>query len=391
MFSSSKLMLTNKKLAPVISGWSQMGSDIVGGEMWDSGESVSLSSNGYFVAISGYRVRAYSWNGSSWLKRGSDITGPGGFGGGRVSLSSDGLSLAVGLSDLNDAGNAGQVNFYDWSTGASDWIFGKPSIVGEAQGDESAYGLDLSGDGSSVVIGARYNQDGGFGAGHVRTYVYSGSWTKRGSDIDGVGPTEIGSSISADMEGWSVSFNENGTVMATGAPGNRQYKGRVQIYAWSGSSWSKRGSEILGDNAGDWSGSSVSLNGDGSVVAIGSPENNSASGNVRVYTWNGSSWAKRGATISGKGPSDFFGSSVSLSNDGSAISIGAPETGSGSGYVQVYNWNGSSWIQRGSDIYAGEGDRVGWSTSLSGDGSIVAVGMPGVGPREGRVRVYTAI
>jgi hypothetical protein len=46
--------------------------------------------------------------------------------------------------------------------------------------------------------------------------------------------------------------------------------------------------------------------------------------------------------------------------------------------VHVFQWNGKKWEQLGSDIVVGEatGDQSGHSVSLSNDGSIVAIGAP---------------
>ena len=69
--------------------------------------------------------------------------------------------------------------------------------------------------------------------------------------------------------------------------GNGIDSGHVRLYAWDGSSWVQRGSDIDGEAAGDRSGGSVSLSADGSVVAIGADWNDgngsSNSGHVRVY------------------------------------------------------------------------------------------------------------
>ncbi|MFM7694383.1 MAG: hypothetical protein ACKO7U_08820, partial [Actinomycetota bacterium] len=107
---------------------------------------------------------------------------------------------------------------------------------------------------------------------------------------------------------------------------------------------SQRGTDIDGEAAGDFSGRAVSMSGDGSIVAIGAPYNNgSDSGHVRVYAWNGSAWAQRGADIDGEAAGDESGSSVSVSSDGSIVAIGAlfnDGNGSDSGSVRVYAWNG---------------------------------------------------
>ena len=49
--------------------------------------------------------------------------------------------------------------------------------------------------------------------------------------------------------------------------------GHVRIYDWNGSSWAQVGSDINGEAAGDESGSAVSLNKAGNLVAMGAPKN----------------------------------------------------------------------------------------------------------------------
>ena len=103
----------------------------------------------------------------------------------------------------------------------------------------------------------------------------------------------------------------------------------------------------------------------------------------------------KGGDIVGEAENDASGWSVSLSADGSIVAIGAPfndGNGEGSGHVRVFEWDGSSWIQRGVDIDGESGDiNTGWRVSLSADGSIVASSTPfncGSIGQSGQVRVY---
>jgi hypothetical protein len=101
-----------------------------------------------------------------------------------------------------------------------------------------------------------------------------------------------------------------------------------------------------------------------------------------VYSWNGTdAWVQLGGDINGEATGDFSGYSVSMSGDGSRVAIGAvlnDGRGADSGHVRVYSWNGTNaWVQLGADIDAeAVGDESGWSVSLSGDGSRVAIGAP---------------
>lgn len=163
--------------------------------------------------------------------------------------------------------------------------------------------------------------------------------------------------------------------------------------------WVQLGEDIDGESIFDHSGKSVSLSADGTRVAVGASENNGYgddSGHVRVFEWNGTAWVQLGSDIDGEAAGDQSGYSVSLSADGSRVAIGAPYYGYGSdssGHVRVFSWDGSSWVQLGQDI-VGESstDQCGRSVSLSADGSRVAVGSPYAALHgAGHVRVFSWI
>jgi hypothetical protein len=90
--------------------------------------------------------------------------------------------------------------------------------------------------------------------------------------------------------------------------------------------WMQLGSDIDGEAIGDESGTALAMSADGLVVAIGAPRNDGSfrdAGHVRVYAYTGSSWVKRGADIDGEAELDQSGLSVSLSDDGLVLAIGA--------------------------------------------------------------------
>ena len=66
-----------------------------------------------------------------------------------------------------------------------------------------------------------------------------------------------------------------------------------------------------------------------------------------------------------------------MSSDGSVVAIGATNNngnGTKSGHVRIYENNNGTWTQIGSDIDGENEDYSGWSVSLSDDGSVVAIG-----------------
>jgi hypothetical protein len=332
---------------------------------------------------------------SDWTQLGTDIRGEaaGDESGYSISLSNDGTILAIGAKKNDGNGSdSGHVRVYEWNGSA--WVQKGSDIDGEAGGDNAGYSVSLSSDGSILAIGAIYNDGNGSYNGHVRVYEWNESgWIQKGSDIDG--------EVVNDYSGWSVSLSNDGYILAIGAPyndGNGSNSGHVRVYEWNESGWIQKGSNIDGEAAGDQSGYSVSLSSDGSILAIGAilnDSNGSNSGHVRVYEWNESGWIQKGSDIDGEAGNDRSGYSVSLSDDGTILAIGAiynNGNGSSSGHVRVYEWNGSAWVQKGSDI-DGEagGDNAGYSVSLSSDGSILAIGATSNdsnGSNSGHVRVF---
>ena len=342
-------------------------------------------------------VRIYENISGSWSQIGQDIDGESAYdySGYSLSLSSDGSIVAIGASENDGNGsNSGHVRIYE-NIGGS-WSQIGQDIDGEAAEDYSGYAISLSSSGSTVAIGA-YGNDGNGGdydAGHVRIYEnISGSWSQIGQDIDG--------ESLEDESGRSVSLSSDGSIVAIGAAGNSgngSNSGHVRIYENIGGSWSQIGQDIDGEVAEDNSGWSVSLSNDGNTVAIGANSNDGNgdnSGHVRIYENIGGSWSQIGQDIDGEATDDQSGQSVSLSNDGSKVAIGAGfnmENGANSGHVRIYENIGGSWYQVGQDI-DGEAayDYSGWSVSLSSDGNSVAIGAPyndGNGAYSGHVRVF---
>ena len=314
---------------------------------------------------------------------GNDINGESGKGenfGGSISLDMHGDRVAVGDPKNDGTGtDAGHVQVYEYSSGS--WSQLGADIDGEAAGDEFGVSVSMSHNGNRVAIGGELNEgrlsdlSGDFNAGHVRVYEYSsGSWTLVGSDIDG--------KRGGDHTGVSVSMDLDGDRVAIGSPDNGE--GFVRVYEYSGGSWSQLGTDIEGEDNGDYFGISVSLDSDGDRVAIGAEENDgggSNAGHARVYEYSSGSWSQLGADIDGESAGDLFGGAVSIDSDGSHVAIGAEENdgaGSNAGYVRVLEYNGTRWREVGYDIDGdGVGDLFGSAVSIDSDGDGVAIGGPG--------------
>jgi len=335
---------------------------------------------------------------------GADINGEaaGDYSGYSVSLSSDGTRVAIGAFG-NDDGDpeSGHTRIYEYdgingdADGIDGWTQLGSNIDGEAAWDESGFSVSLSADGTRVAIGAPGNDDGGDTSGHTRIYEYDGinGWTQLGADIDG--------EAADDYSGWSVSLSADGTRVAIGATdndGGGSNSGHTRIYEYDSiNGWTQLGSNIDGEAAGDLSGYSVALSADGTRVAIGAPYNDdggSNSGHTRIYEYDSiNGWAQLGTDIAGEAENDESGYSVALSSDGTRVANGNDYGGTNSGHTRIYEYDSiNGWTQLGSNI-DGEaaGDLSGFSVSLSGDGTRVAIGAiynDDGGTNSGHTRIF---
>jgi hypothetical protein len=116
-------------------------------------------------------------------------------------------------------------------------------------------------------------------------------------------------------------------------------------------------------------GTDLKLSADGTRLVVGSIGEN------KVYVYdldlveNGTSTVVGGDPISGE--EGYFGRWVDISDDGSTIVAAAPDWTSSSertGYVQIFDLDGSTWKQRGGTIYGSPGDAY-ETLALKGDGN----------------------
>jgi hypothetical protein len=367
------------------------------------GISVAVSDDGTIMAVSSTDhssssstrglVRVYKLTSGVWSQLGADIDGQDGAGY-SVSMSGDGEVIAIGAPQAYHPIDHGVVKVYRFISG--NWTQVGADVIGEAYGDQFGISTSLNTDGSILAVGAFYNGGNGNAHGHTRIFEnISGSWTQLGSDIDGESAN--------DHSGISVALSNDGHTVAIGGrfnDGGGTYRGHTRVYEYSSGSWIQEGLDIDGEADGDYSGSSVSISGDGSIVAIGSPQNHAGGmfrGQVRVFQNTNGTWTQLGSSIYGINDYDKAGNSVSLSSDGLMLAVGAPFHAGGGhrrGQVRVFKFNSTNWVQEGSSIFGeDDGDEAGRMSNiaLNADGSILIVGADmnaGGGQLRGHVRMF---
>jgi hypothetical protein len=384
MFNARNILSTTRSN---VGFWQAVGS---GGD--SMGFSVDSNLRGDIVAVGspgfaggGGKVYVFRWNGAEWTNMGGSGLYDGAvlstvgesFLGKSVSLSESGTVLAVGFD--------GRVKVYAWD--GSTWTQRGGNFDGSdpftTLGDYND-SISLSRDGNSLAVGDIID-DSDSPRGLTRVYDWSGSsWTQRGADIVGT--------IYAEGAAF-VCLSGDGATLAVGAPFGSEERGKARVYRWSGTQWTPLGTQLSGEADGDRFGSSVSLNDNGTILAVGAQNSDgnglNGCGSTSVYSWDGSSWSPRGAVIYGKTALEQSGNFVRLSSGGNVLAIGG---GLGSTpKARVYSWGGSSWIQRGSDKTTNSISSV---VGLSGDGEVFIVGEPyysGGGAQntgQGRLRIF---
>ncbi len=298
-----------------------------------------------------------------------------------VSVSGDGTTALIGAPrDDEPSITGGAAYVYDLS-GRS------PSetqlIASDADFDfRDRFGrsVSVSGDGTTALVGAP--RDDGIGSDSGAAYVY---------DLSGSSPTETKLAPSAvnywDLFGWSVSVSGDGTTALVGAIGDSEaasFAGAAYVIDLSGGAPTETKLTANDAATNDAYGIDVSVSDDGTTALIGCTGDSAAgdaSGAVYVYDLSGGAPTETKLTANDGATGDLFGSSVSVSGDGTTALVGAygnDDTGSDSGSAYVYDLSGSAVTQTkliASDTTAG--DSFGESVSVSGDGTTALVGAVG--------------
>jgi hypothetical protein len=207
-----------------------------------------------------------------------------------ISLSDTGYTVAIG-SMFNNGQNEGQtivesghVRVYDYSENTLKWTQRGEDLDGENQGDWSGISVSLSADGLRLAIGeVNHDSDELQDNGRVRVYEWDkSSWKQLGNDIKGT--------VNDDNLGTKMTMSGDGNVIAVESyNGQEENNNEITLYMYEDDNWVKIGENI--QNIGfNWIlplGLLMSLSNDGSKLAIGSSQYSEGGstniGRVRVY------------------------------------------------------------------------------------------------------------
>ena len=361
--------------------------------------------------------------------------------GSAISLSGDGNTLAVGASneDSNGAGINGEQGNNILGVSGAVYLFRRNGGVwtqqayikasNSAANAQFGQSVSLSDDGHTLAVGADSepgtatgvdaSQSSAIGEGIGAAYVFrfstnTNAWTQQSY----IKASNAGTN---DNFGQSVSLSNDGNTLAVGAnledgsTNNSTDTGAVYVFRFSSSTWAEQ-AYLKASNPGtiDQFGNEVNLSGDGNTLAVGAHDEDGSSTGVNGadsdtardsgaayvfrFSTNTNTWVHQAYFK----PSNFgtlagiaFGRSVSLSDDGNTLAVGANSEDSdgtrgsdgslnynnfspdsGAAYVFRFSTNTNTWANQ-SYLKASNtlsNADFGSSVSLSGDGNALAVG-----------------
>ncbi|MEL7339487.1 MAG: FG-GAP repeat protein, partial [Bacteroidota bacterium] len=223
-------------------------------------------------------------------------------------------------------------------------------LDGNAPNDNFGWDVACNQSGQIIAVGAPLYDDD---FGQVRVYQESaGTWIQLGGDIEG---SSIGNQF-----GFSLALNAAGDRLAIGGIGGQPGNGgQVVVFALEAGNWTPLGDTILAESAGDQFGFSLDMNASGDRLVVGAVNNDGnggESGSVRVFELQNNVWTQLGDDLDGDNPNDKLGESVGMNAAGDIIAAGSVNrngAGFNSGQIKVWQWDGTSWNQLGSDIFGG--------------------------------------
>lgn len=360
-----------------------------------------------------------------------------------ISLSEDGLTLAVGSPEEggsgtgvnppidNNLGDSGAVYVYTRATIADVWEF-QAYIKASNTGFDDEFGTSvaLSDDGNTLAVGA-INEDS------ADTGVNADDFTAFNSDNSGAAYvyTRSGATWSfnayikasntggSDLFGNSVTLSGDGNTLAVGAVGESNNgtginppdtssfgggeSGAVYVYTRSGATWVfDVYIKASNSDASIMFGTSVALNTDGTTLAVGA----NGDGNIDVggaaYTFinQGGTWSEQAyLKADNAGSNDLFGNSVSLNGNGNTLVVGAPgedsnatginspdgsnNSAGNSGAAYIFERTGTTWVQ---EAYvkasfsnsSSSSSRFGYAVAISKNGTSILIGAPSEGSHD---------
>lgn len=280
--------------------------------------------------------------------------------GSAVDLSADGNTLVIGEPDFLLVNDTSRVYIYQRDGDGWELEFNIFDPFGRSLGSAVA----ISADGRTVVMGAQANSNDEVPYVAIFNRSAAGQWSQRGQTIFAAGGnTKLGCSVAINAEGNRIIIAQcGGDAFA-------------QVYELTGGEWTPRGDRLVESPRDD---RSVAMSADGNRVAVGWRLGGTfLGGEAYVFQDNNGNYEQVGATLPSIGDNDDFGQDVDLSDDGKRLAIGIPGAESGRGVALLMEEINGQWVRVGQPVLGPSGNnRLGSAVALSGNGNVIAFGVP---------------
>ena len=301
-----------------------------------------------------------------------------------VDISDDGTVAVIGsikddgISGGSLLGLAGSVYLFVFENDS--WTYKQNFTLGEAAEDEDQLGesVAISSEGSTIAFAATHKINSGWDYGCVYVYTTDDNWNSYSGGLLNRAET-----LDFGFLGTSLDINCSGSRIIAGAPMDEMVNCGSVIVFDTTDNWSTFTETSIqsADYAEDF-GTSVSCSEDGKTLCIGAPcdedaDSNANSGSAFIYKEVEGSWVLQQKLYhSSQAPdNDYLGCSVALNDDGTQIIGGAPGFADDRGICSYFELCGTDWRETMThqDPTGDIYNEFGDHVAISSDGSTVIV------------------
>ena len=228
--------------------------------------------------------------------------------------------------------NMGSVYYFTYNSSSSSWSQ-QEKILGPSSGSANNFGksVAMSSDGTKAVVG---EPNGNSDRGYIYPISHNGAQWVTGTTSPGSSGYNArlyaSDQQSGDNFGWTVAISDDGEMIVAGAyteDTSGSQAGSAYVFYLSGSTWYQRQkiqTSEAGANQYAFGPGQLSMSGDGTRIVGGSYTMSSNTGAAYVFDLSGTTWSQTAKLIASDGQAgDFFGSAVAMNSDGSVIVVGA--------------------------------------------------------------------
>ena len=242
-------------------------------------------------------------------------------------------------------------------------------------GDYFGYSVDISK--QRAVIGAYLDDENGSNSGAVYVFhVVDGNWIQEAKLLASDGKAN-------DWFGWSAAISGNTIIAGANRDNNAgDWTGSAYVFKYDGESWFEQ-QKLLADGTGYyWEefGFDTAISADSNTIIIGAckaNDNGFKSGAAYIFRYNGTNWFQEAKFLASDSVElATYGNSVTISDDGNMVLVGAPgndSQGRTAGSVYVYVYEDDKWIEKQKLIAhdATHGDHFGQNLKVSGNIAVI--------------------